>query len=155
MPEKNVSSPQRWKKEVKWFCAAIVLSIIFVGVLTEFEYGMIAIRQGSIYHFHPVKGVIYFTALVITLKNSLLIVSMVMEKAPVLGFIFAMIVPVLTLLCVYFFYDRALIVHEEQAAKIARNQMWLLGIFITALTLIEVRILLAVRKFLGRNYSSD
>lgn len=155
MPEKNVSSPERWKKEVTWFCAAIVLSIIFVGVLTEFEYGMIAVRQGSMYRFHPVKGVIYFAVLLITLKNSLLIVSIVMERAPVLGFIFAMIVPVLTLLCVYLFYDRALIVHEEQATEIARNQMWLLGIFITALTLIEVRILLAVRKFLGRKYNSE
>jgi membrane protein DedA with SNARE-associated domain len=141
--------------EMKWLAASLLLSLILISVATNFRFGAVRIAHDPWYHLHPVKATILLALFLYTLKNCLLILDLGMRKAPVLGFIFAMIVPVLTLFCIYLLYGRALIVGPDQNVEIAQNQIWLLGILIAVLTAMEIRIFLTVRKFLGSRYSSE
>lgn len=147
-PQKNM------KINLKEIVAALIVSIILVGIMTRFEFGTVLFAHDPFFQIHPVKAVIYLALVLSSFITAFQAVLTGLSRTPVFAMVFGMIVPIVSLLCIYLFYKRIMIDHPEEDVIIAQNQMWILGILIAALTVTEVKILLAVRGFLNGKSSS-
>ena len=133
---------------------ALIVSIIFVGIMTKFKFGTVLFAHDPFFQIHSLKAVIYLALILGSLGGAFYHISNGLARTPVFAMVFAMIVPVVSLFCIYLFYGRMMIDHPEDDVIIAQNQMWILGIFIAALTVMEVKIFLSFRDFLSGKQTS-
>jgi hypothetical protein len=137
----------------KELAVALIVSIILVGIMTKFKFGTVLFAHDPFFQIHSVKAVIYLALILGSVGGAFHHISKGLARTPVFAMVFAMIVPVVSLFCVYLFYGRMMIDHPEEAV-IAQNQMWILGILIAALTVMEVKIFLSIRDFLSGKQTS-
>jgi hypothetical protein len=136
------------KNESWWILGLLLASILIVGIGTAFRYDLIRLHRDNIsFHFGPVKSIIYLTAFLYTLKNLYLIATIVLEQARIFAMLVSVIIPIKLLFFVYLIYS-ASIVHPHEAVDIVHNQVFLLGALILCLSIIEIKILLEMRRLL-------
>ena len=126
------------KNEFKWLTAFAMISILIIGLATNFKFQDLEIQLYDTYYvFEPVRAFIFLTIMLWTIKNLYMLVDLMTGRYAVIALIVSIVSPLIGLFIIILFYINF-------TGKIGPVSAF--ALLITLLTLVEIR---ALRKLKG------
>lgn len=86
------------KKELKYLISFGLISILIIGLMTNFKFEGLEVQMHDIYFIiNPVKAFIFLTCILWTIKNSYLLVDLMTDKYKIIAVFVAIINPLVGL----------------------------------------------------------
>jgi hypothetical protein len=93
------------KKELKWLAGFALVSILIIGLMTEFKFKYVEIQQYDTYYvFNPITSILYLTGILWMVKNMYLTVDFLTTQYKIIALFVSIINPLLGLFIVLLMY---------------------------------------------------
>lgn len=125
------------KHELKWLIPFGMLSILIVGILTDFQYRKF---EDDYFISRPFEAVLYLTLLFLSIKNLYLFIDIVTKKYDVLAVFISIINPLIGLFVIIFMYMKiqSLMVFNGSYADHDLAAQIMLVIFLSVVFVLQV-----------------
>ncbi len=95
----------KWRTEWKWLSIFGLISIIIIGLMTNFRFNELQIQNHDTYYLiGSFKSIIFTTLFLWTIKNLYYLIDVLLNKYKVFAILIAILTPIAILLGVLFIY---------------------------------------------------
>lgn len=145
------------KNEWKWWAGFGLISMLVVGIISEFRFGALDIRMHDTYFvIHSIRAIFYLTAILGTIRNLYFLVDLLTSRYKIMALLISIINPIVALftIIILYFDIQGITVSQEIHPETNLSGQLIVPVILVGVIGFEIVLeFITLRKFLGQQSS--